>query len=69
MDWTQSTKWYSVRRITMWQTQQKSAIAGLSVLPGQEAVDRILEYRTEANVEMAEFCMKRLVKRRQLGIV
>lgn len=69
MDWTQSTKWYSVRRITIWQTQQKAGIAGLSVLPGQESVDRILEYRTEANVEMAEFCMKRLVKRRQLGIV
>lgn len=69
MDWTQSRKWYSIRQITMWQTQQKAAIAGLSMLPGQESVDRILGYRAEANVEMAEFCMKRLVKRRQLGII
>ena len=69
IDWTQSKKWYSVRRLTIRRTQQVAAIAGLSILPGEEAVTRILEVRTEADDYMSEFCMKRLVHRRQLGVV
>ena len=69
IDWTQSKKWYSVRRLTIRRTQQVAAIAGLSILPGEEAVERILEVRTEADDYLSEFCMKRLVHRRQLGVV
>ena len=69
IDWTQSKKWYSVRRLTIRRTQQVAAIAGLSILPGEEAVTRILEVRTEADDYLSEFCMKRLVHRRQLGVV
>ena len=68
-DWTQSKKWYSVRRLTIRRSQQVAAIAGLSILPGESAVERILEVRTEADDYLSEFCMKRLVHRRQLGVV
>ena len=68
-DWTQSKKWYSVRRLTIRRSQQVAAIAGLSILPGEAAVERILEVRTEADDYLSEFCMKRLVHRRQLGVV
>jgi hypothetical protein len=69
IDWTQSQKWYSVRRLTIRRSQQVAAIAGLSILPGEAAVERILEVRTEADGYLSEFCMKRLVVRRNLGIV
>lgn len=69
IDWTQSQKWYSMRRLTIRQSQQVAAIAGLSILPGEEAVSRILQVRTEADAYLADFCMKRLVVRRQLGVV
>ena len=69
IDWTQSQKWYSVRRLTIRRSQQVAAIAGLSILPGDAAVERILEVRTEADGYLSEFCMKRLVVRRNLSIV
>lgn len=69
IDWTQSQKWYSVRRLTIRRSQQVAAIAGLSILPGEAAVERILEVRTEADAYLSEFCMKRLVVRRNLSIV
>ena len=69
IDWTQSKKWYSVRRLTIRRSQQVAAIAGLSILPGEAAVERILEVRAEADDYLSEFCMKRLVHRRQLGVV
>ena len=68
-DWTQSKKWYSVQRLTIRRSQQVAAIAGLSILPGDTAVQRILEVRTEADDYLSEFCMKRLVHRRQIGVV
>lgn len=68
-DWTQSQKWYSVRRLTIRRSQQVAAIAGLSILPGEQAVERILQVRTEADDYLSDFCMKRLVVRRQLGVV
>ena len=67
--WTQSQKWYSVRRLTIRRSQQVAAIAGLSILPGDFSVERILEVRTEADDYLSEFCMKRLVHRRQIGVV
>ena len=69
IDWTQSKKWYSVRRLTIRRSQQVAAIAGLSILPGEAAVERILEVRAESDDYLSEFCMKRLVHRRQLGVV
>lgn len=69
IDWTQSQKWYSVRRLTIRRSQQVAAISGLSILPGEEAVERILQVRTEADDYLSDFCMKRLVVRRQLGVV
>ena len=69
IDWTQSKKWYSVQRLTIRRSQQVAAIAGLSILPGENAVERILEVRTEADDYLSEFCMKRLVHRRQIGVV
>jgi len=67
--WTQSQKWYSVRRLTIRRSQQVAAVAGLSILPGEFAVERILQLRTESDDYLSEFCMKRLVHRRQLGVV
>ena len=68
-DWTRSNKWYSLRNLTIRRSQQMAAISGLSVLPGDKSVEQILAYRSQTDEFMAEFCMKRLVKRRQLGIV
>lgn len=67
--WTQSQKWYSVRRLTIRRSQQVAAVAGLSILPGEFAVERILQLRAESDDYLSEFCMKRLVHRRQLGVV
>jgi hypothetical protein len=69
IDWTQSQKWYSVRRLTIRRSQQVAAIAGISILPGEASVERILQVRTEADDYLSEFCMKRLVVRRNLNIV
>ena len=69
IDWTQSQKWYSVRRLTIRRSQQVAAIAGISILPGEASVERILQGRTEADDYLSEFCMKRLVVRRNLNIV
>lgn len=67
-EWLQSYKWYTLQRVHVQDIQRYAAIAGLSLVPGESCVEVILSYKEETSAVLAEFCTKRLVVRRQLGI-
>jgi serine/threonine protein kinase len=67
-DWLSSKRWFSLKKTVVRKTQTWAAIAGLSLLPGSSIVKTLNRVKNETDEQLADFCIKMIVRRRQLGI-
>ena len=68
VDWLKPQKWYSLNRIILNKNQRWAAVAGISLLTGFDVISIIAQVKEEADAQLADFCVKVLVRRRHLGL-
>ena len=66
-DWLKPQKWYALN-ISQNKMQRWTGVAGISLLTGFDVLSILSQVKDEADAQLADFCVKMMVRRRHLGL-